>query len=160
MKLPLRVAVALAVVALIAVSQAAAGEGVTVSGTYVATDFGTTTCVPVGASGFMLRCRTTGFVSEYGGDLEGTAIADFTELIDCKTSRAQGTGSETFTGSVRGVGAGTLAYTDQFSSDFDCTAFFPFNLDLNSVAVTGAGALAHVQGKLHFDDTTYSGNLH
>jgi hypothetical protein len=159
MRRSLVVAAALAVGAVIAVSAASAGEAINVSGTYTATDFGSTDCAPVGASGFMLRCSTTGFVSEYSGDLEGAAVADFTELIDCKTSRAVGIGTETFTGSVRGVGSGTLTYTDQFSSDIDCTSFVPMNLDLDSVAVKGSGGLAGLQGKLHFTDTTYSGTL-
>jgi len=108
----------------------------------------------------MLRCDTTGFVSDYSGSLQGTAVADFTELINCKTGRAVGHGTETFTGSVEGVGSGTLTYTDQFSADFDCEFFFPFNLDINSVAVKGSGGLAGLQGKLHFDDTSYMGTLH
>ena len=99
-------------------------------------------------------------ISEYSGDLTGTAVADFTELINCKTGRTTGTGVETFTGSVAGVGSGTLTYIDQFSSDFDCNNFSPFNLDINSVAVKGAGGLAGLQGKLSFTDTTYTGTLH
>jgi hypothetical protein len=159
MKWTVLLAVASVVAALIGASHANAGDGIAVSGSYTATDFGTTNCAFVGGSGFMFRCDTTGFVSDYTGDLEGTAVADFTQLIDCKTGRAYGHGSETFTGSVEGVGSGTLTYTDQFSSDFDCTVFFPFNLDINSVAVAGSGGLAGLQGTLHFDDTTYSGTL-
>ena len=138
----------------------AAGDGVAVAGSYTPTDFGSTSCALVGGSGFILRCDTTGFVTEYTGDLEGSAVADFTQLIDCKTGRAYGHGSETFTGTLTGVGSGTLTYTDQFSSDFDCTSGFPFNLDIDSVAVAGSGGLSGLQGKIHFDDTSYSGNLH
>ena len=160
MKWTLLVVVAL-VLALAGVNQAVAGEGITVSGAYSPEPpCGSTTCVPVGASGFMLRCDTTDFVSDYSGSLEGTAVADFTELINCRTGRAVGHGTETFTGSLVRVGAGTLTFTDQFSSDFDCEVFFPFNLDINSVAVKGSGGLAGLQGKLHFDDTSYTGSLH
>jgi hypothetical protein len=89
------------------------------------------------------------------------AVADFTQLINCLTSRTTGTGTETFTGSIAGVaGSGTLAWIDQFSSDFDCTLFFPFNLAINSVGVKGSGAFAGLQGRLTFTDTTYSGTLH
>ena len=160
MKWPLLVVGAM-ILALVGVSQALAGNGIAVSGVYSPVfPFGSTTCAQVGASGFMLRCDTTGFVSDYSGSLQGTAVADFTELINCKTGRAVGHGTETFTGSLVQVGAGTLTFTDQFSSDFDCEVFFPFNLDINSVAVKGSGGLAGLQGKLHFDDTSYTGSLH
>jgi len=155
-------AVALATTCAIGVicGSALASQGITVTGIYAPSDFGSTTCVPVGASGFMVSCTTTGFVSQYSGDLDGTAVADFTELINCKTSQATGTGIETFTGSVAGVGSGALSWIDQFSSSIDCTTFFPFNLDINSVAVKGSGGLAGLQGRLAFTDTTYSGTLH
>jgi hypothetical protein len=108
----------------------------------------------------MIRCDTTGLVSEYSGDLTGTAVADFSSLINCETHRETGHGTETFTGSITGIGSGTLAWTDQFSSDFDCDVFFPFNLDIKSVAVKGSGGFAGLQGMLDFTDTTYTGSLH
>ena len=102
------------VLALAGVGQAVAGTGTAVSGAYSPEPpFGTTTCVQVGASGFVLRCDTTDFVSDYSGSLQGTAVADFTELINCQTGRSVGHGTETFTGSLDGV-AGTLTYTDRF----------------------------------------------
>ena len=143
---------------LAAVGQAGAARGASVSGTYNPTDFGTSTCVPVGASGFMFRCDTRGFVSEYSGDLTGFAVADFSALINCKTQREIGHGSETFTGSMGAV-SGTLSWTDVFSADIDCTTFFPFNLDINAVAVKGSGGFAGTRGKLTFTDTTYNGSL-
>ena len=139
---------------------ASASQGLSVSGTYSASDFGSTTCSLVGASGFMVSCTTTGFTSQYSGDLVGTAIADFTQLINCKTGRATGTGVETFTGSIAGVGSGTLSWIDQFSSDIDCSTFIPFNLDINSVAVQGSAGFEGLEGRLAFTDTTYSGTLH
>jgi hypothetical protein len=158
------VALALIAVTIAAASQAAAGSPSPVSGTYVVSDFGTTTCVSVGASGFKFRCDTTGLVSQYSGDLTGTAVADFTSLINCKTDRETGHGTETFTGSLGGVGSGTLSWIDQFSSDVDCSfapdVFIPFNLDINSVAVKGSGGFAGLEGRFTFTDTTYSGVLH
>jgi hypothetical protein len=140
--------------------QAAAAAGhVSVSGTYSASDFGLTTCAPVGVSGFMFRCDTTGFVSQYSGDLTGVAVADFSALINCRTQREIGHGTETFTGSMGGT-QGTLTWTDVFSADIDCTTFFPFNLDISSVAVKGSGGFAGLHGKLTFTDTAYSGTLH
>jgi hypothetical protein len=141
-------------------SQASAGPGISVSGMYSVTGFGATTCAPVGSSSFKFRCDTTGFVSQYSGDLSGTAVADFTSLINCKTGRETGHGTEAFTSDI---GVGTLTYTDQFSADVDCSFapdfFLPFNLDINSVAVKGTGDFAGLQGKLHFNDTDYSGTL-
>ena len=156
------VTLVLGAVGLTIAGQASAVRPLSVSGTYtVVPDLGTTTCVQVGASGFMFRCDTTGFTTSYSGDLTGMAVADFTQLINCNTGRTTGTGTETFTGSLDGVaGLGTLAWIDQFSSDFDCTFFFPFNFDINSVGVTGAAAFAGLQGRLTFTDTTYSGILH
>ena len=142
-------------------ASASGAQSLSVSGTYSPSDFGSTACVSVGNPGSLIfRCNTTGFVSQYSGDLVGSAVADFTELINCKTSRATGIGVETFTGSVTGVGSGTLSYIDQFSADVDCNTFLPFNLDINSVAVKGSGGLAGLQGRLAFTDTTYSGTVH
>jgi len=156
---------ALCGIALVAVSQVSAGAGASVSGTYVVSDFGATTCVSVGDSGFKFRCDTTGLVSQYSGnDLTGSAVADFTSLINCKTGRETGHGTETFSGSLTGVGSGSLSWIDQFSSDVDCSfapdLFIPFNLDINSVAVKGSGGFAGLQGRLTFTDTTFSGTLH
>jgi len=138
----------------------AGAEKTSVVGTYTVTDFGLTSCAPVGASGFMLRCDTTGLVSEYVGDLTGVAVADFTALINCKTGREVGHGAETFTGTLGNSAVGTLSWTDQFSADIDCATFFPSGLDINSVAVKGSGEFAGMQGKLHFTDTDYTGTLH
>ena len=142
---------------------AAAGNGVKVSGTYTVPIFGSTTCSAVGSSGFMYRCETTGLVSAYEGDLVGNAVADFTSLVNCKTLRETGHGTETFTSTEVGV-VGTLSWIDQFSADVDCSFapyfFIPIHLDINSVAVKGTGAFADVQGRLTFTDTTYSGTLH
>jgi hypothetical protein len=162
----LAVALALSTFALVAASQVSAGAGISVSGTYFVADFGTTTCASVGDSGFgfKFRCDTTGLVSQYSGDLTGTAVADFTSLVNCKTGRETGHGTETFTGSLTGGGSGTLSWIDQFSSDVDCSfapdLFIPFNLDINSVAVRGSEGFAGLQGRLTFTDTTFSGTLH
>jgi hypothetical protein len=151
-------------VVLAAGGEAVAGSAVPVSGTYFVSDFGTTTCMSVGASGFKFRCDTTGLVSQYSGDLTGAAAADFTALINCKAGRETGHGTETFTGSLTGGGSGTLSWIDQFSSDVDCSfapdLFIPFNLDINSVAVKGSGGFVGLQGRLTFTDTAFTGVLH
>jgi hypothetical protein len=158
------VALAVSGITLVAASQVSAGAGTSISGTYFVSDFGATTCVSVGGSDFTFRCDTTGLVSQYSGDLTGSAVADFTGLINCKTGRETGYGTETFSGSLTGVGFGTLTWIDQFSADVDCSfapdLFIPFNLDINSVAVKGSGGFAGLQGRLTFTDTTFSGTLH
>ena len=160
----LAVALAVVGVTIAAASQAAAGSAIPVSGTYVVSDFGITSCRSVGASGFKFRCDTTGLVSQYSGDLTGAAVADFTALVNCKTGRETGHGTETFNGSLVGGGSGTLSWSDQFSSDVDCTfapdLFIPFNLHINSVAVKGSDDFADMQGRLTFTDTTFTGVLH
>ena len=140
--------------------QASDGGGISVSGAYSVTDFGATTCAPLDSSSFKFRCDTTGLVSQYSGDLVGNAVADFTSLINCKTGRETGHGTETFTGSILDMGVGTLTWMDQFSADVDCTSFIPFNLDINSVAVKGSDGFAGLQGRLAFTDTSFSGTLH
>jgi hypothetical protein len=161
--LALAIVLTLGSLALAAGANASAAGAVTVSGAYSVSDLGTTTCAPVGTSGFMFRCDTAGLVSQYTGDLVGTAVADFTSLINCATGKETGHGSETFAGTLAGFGSGMLVWTDQFSADVDCSFapdfFIPFNLDIKSVAVKGSGGFSELQGKLTFTDTTYSGRL-
>ena len=147
-------------VGLVLSSAAAAKEAVHVSGTYTVTDFGTTTCVPVGSSAYRIRCATTGFATQYGGDLTGTAIVDFTTLIDCRTGRSHGKGVETFTGTVNGLGAGTLIWHDHFRSTIDCGTFEVSDLVGKEIDFSGTGQLAAVRGKIDYDETTYDGTLH
>jgi hypothetical protein len=45
-----------------------------------------------------------------GQSLGAGAVADFTSLINCKTGRETGHGTETFTGSILDVGVGTLTW--------------------------------------------------
>jgi hypothetical protein len=161
----LAAACTIGVLVLIVSGTASASGAISVSGTYAPFDdeFGSTTCSSDGDSGFMFTCTTTGLTFQYSGSLVGLAVADFTAHINCKTSRVTSKGVETFTGSVEGVGSGTLTYIDQSSWDIDCSTFFPFsvsNIEVNSVAVKGSGGLAGLQGRIVFTDTTYSGTLH
>ncbi len=97
--------------------------GYSVSGTYSIAGFGTTTCVPVGQNNFIFNCTTTNFVSDYSGSLVGRTITNFSQQINCKTGRTHGNGAETFSGSVTGLGSGTLTWRDVFDADFDCNTF-------------------------------------
>lgn len=148
------------VVGLVLASAASGRTEIHVSGTYTVTDFGTTACVAAGTSVFRIRCDTTGFVTQYAGDLTGTATVDFTTTIDCRTGRAHGKGVETFTGTVNGIGAGTLTWHDHFRSTIDCDTFAVSDLVGKDVVVAGTGQLAGVNGKGVYDETTYDGTLH
>jgi uncharacterized protein DUF3224 len=145
---------------LVLASGATATQGVHVRGTYAVTDLGTTTCGPVGKSPNLLRCDTIGFVSEYSGDMIGTATVDFTQVIDCKNGRTRGKGVETFTGTIDGTGAGTLTWHDHFHATTDCVTFGLSNFVLKAVGFSGTGALAGLHGKIDFTLTDYDGTLH
>jgi Protein of unknown function (DUF3224) len=147
-------------VGLVLASGAAATKDVHVSGTYTVTDLGTTTCAPLGSSAFMLRCDTTGFVSQYAGDMTGTAIVDFTQLIDCRSGHTRGEGVETFTGTINGVGVGTLTWHDHFRATTDCLTFALSDFVLKGVGLSGTGDLAGLDGRLDFTLATYDGTLH
>jgi hypothetical protein len=138
-------------------SQAVADRGAShVAGTYAVSDFGTTTCDPLGAT--RLVCRTAGLRIDYDGDLAGVSTSGFEQVIDCARGRTVGRGSETFTGSVNGVG-GTLTWQLVFVSDFDCASFFPSDLRIVAVPTEGGGGLAGTHGVLLFGDTDYTGVL-
>ena len=147
-------------VGLVLAAAATAKPATHVSGTFIVTDLGTTTCAPVGESPTLLRCDTTGFVSEYSGDLTGTAVADFTQLIDCKNGHTQGKGVETFTGTVNGVGTGTLTWRDHFRATTDCATFAVSGFVLKSNHFRGSGALAGLRGRIDSTLTDYDGTLH
>ena len=148
------------VVGLILASAATAKKGAHVSGDYTVTNLGTTTCEPVGSSLFVIRCDTSGFVSEYTGDMTGSAVVAFTQLINCRTGRMHGEGVETFTGSINGVGVGTLTWHDHFHAIMDCATFELSEFALKAVRLSGTGDLAGLHGKIDFTLATYDGTLH
>ena len=152
-------AVAVFAAALIAAQAAPGGSVILVSGTYVVTDFGSTSCAPNG-SPFVLRCTTTGFVSQYDGSLTGSSVSNFEQIIDCKMGRTHGHGTETFTGSVAGVGSGTLTWGISFDSAFDCLTFAVSGFSGRGVVSSGTDALAGLNGSIQFGDDTYDGELH
>ena len=153
-------AVAVSAAALVAAQPAAsAADRVHVSGTYGVTDFGSLSCAPNG-SPFVLRCTVTGFVSQYSGSLTGSSVSNFEQIIDCKLGRTHGHGTETFTGSVAGVGSGTLTWGISFASAFDCLTFAVSGFSGRGVVSSGADDLAGLNGSIQFGDDTYDGELH
>jgi hypothetical protein len=158
-----RLVLALSVVACTLVAAPAAASAppgsTAVSGIWVPVDFGTELCTPHGPHIF--RCTVTGFSTAYTGDLTGTSSAEFVELVNCKTGKVHGHGTETFTGSVAGVGAGTLTWRIHFSATVasDCETLTSF--DGRGVVVGGTGDLAGLHGTLEFAfNLTYTGRLH
>jgi hypothetical protein len=154
-----RISVLLALVgclAAVVASPAGAGRATQVSGTYTVVDFGTTVCEPLSPT--RLNCTTTGFASDYDGDLEGVSTASFQQVIDCVRGKTVGHGSETFTGSVGGA-FGTLTWQLWLTSDFDCASFFPSSLRIVAAPIHGGGDLAGVHGVLFFGDVAYRGVL-
>jgi len=129
-----------------------------VSGTYTAVDFGTTECAAL--DDVQVHCTTSGFKSNYEGDLVGESVAGFDTVINCATDRTYGHGVETFSGSVRGGGPGTLTWRLVLTADFDCETFLPSNLLILGVVTRSTGGLASIRGgRLLFDDTSYHGIL-
>jgi hypothetical protein len=144
--------------ALAGAAGAAAGAAVPISGTFTNVDPGTTTCDQTGPHNF--HCTTTGIVTQYSGSLQGTSTLTVSGLINCQSNRTVGTGIETFTGSVNGVGSGTLTWHDAFNARFDCDTFAQFDTHGTATTQAGTGALAGLHGTYKFDDTTYEGTYH
>jgi hypothetical protein len=129
-----------------------------VAGMWIPFDLGAETCTPLGAQ--VSICRVTGFQTQYTGDLTGTARAEFVEIVNCATGRVHGFGTDTLTGSVTGVGSGTLTWFFFFSATVaeDCETLTSF--EGRGVVVSGTGELAGLHGRLDFAfDLTYTGVL-
>jgi hypothetical protein len=150
---------ALAAAAIAAHGAAGASTSTPVSGTFTVTDPGTTTCATNGAP-FILRCETTGFTIQYSGSLTGTSIIDFGGIINCKTSTGVAVGTETFTGSVAGVGSGSLTWKKTAVSGIDCATGELFDFSGRGDITAGTGDLAGLNGTLEFGPDIYSGELH
>ena len=152
---------AVAAAAIAAHGAAGASTSIPVSGTFTVIDPGTTTCATNGAP-FILRCETTGFTIQYSGSLTGTSVitGPGALIINCKTGTLFGVGTETFTGSVAGVGSGTLTWRRTGGSDFDCATGELSNFSGHGAIIGGTGDLAGLHGNLLFGPGTYSGELH
>jgi hypothetical protein len=108
---------------------------------------------------YILHCATTGVILHYHGDLQGSSVIDFTWTIDCKAGKQHAQGTETFTGSIAGVGSGTSSWAFNADSGFDCTVFEFSHFSGTDVVVAGTGDLAGLRGSIHRADTTYDGEL-
>jgi hypothetical protein len=129
-----------------------------VLGTTATVDPGSLTCDVPGS--YVVSCKTTGFVTAFFGTLVGSSSTDNAVLIDCKTGRYLGQGTETFAGSVENIGSGTLTWRLQFSGTVspDCSTITSFQG--TGVVIGGSDDLAGLHGRLSFEGETYSGSLH
>ena len=150
---------AAASVAAVAVQPASASDSMPVAGVFTVTDVGSIDCAPTGSAPFLFRCETTGLVSQYTGSMSGSSTTDFTQLVNCATGRTQGSGTDTFAGSVDGIGSGTLTWRIHFESAFDCSTFTVAGFAGRGAIISGTGALGAVNGLLEFGDDTYEGEL-
>jgi hypothetical protein len=150
------------VIGLALVSGATARTARQVSGTYTVPNFGVTTCPwgGFGASSVIIVCTTTHFVSRYSGDLDGRSFTNFTSAINCTTGRTHAYGVEKFTGSLKGVGSGTLTWIDRFDASIDCFSFGVWNETGTGEITSATGDLKGLEGTLTFTDSTYDGVLH
>jgi hypothetical protein len=131
-------------------------SSINVSGAWVPTAFGTPTCRPAAS---LLFCSTTDFLTDYSGSLTGSSTNDFVQVNNCVTGRARGIGIEKFTGSITGVGSGTLTWILPFSATVAGDCFSPTSFEADGFIIKGTGALARVRGTLHFTFDGYSGSL-
>ena len=161
MRVKLGMLVLASVVGLALVSGATARTARHVAGTYTVPNFGATTCPwgGFGASSVVIVCTTTHFVSRYNGDLNGRSFTTFTQAINCTTGRTHGYGVERFTGSLKGVGSGTLTWTDRFDASIDCFFFGTSNFTGTGEITSATGDLEGLEGTLTFTDSTYEGAL-
>jgi len=90
---------------------------------------------------------------------EGSSTFDYREIFNCATSRTHGAGIEVFTGSVEGIGEGTLTWSTQFRTHFDCATEELSDFVGRGAIQTGTDDLEGVSGKLKFVDVTYQGQL-
>jgi hypothetical protein len=152
---------AIAACALVVAQTAATASSGTIelSGTTSTLDPGTgPPCVLHGP--YLVSCDSTGFITGFSGTLVGSSNTTSGILINCKTGRYDGAGTEVFTGSVTGVGSGTLTLRLHVSGGVtaDCSGLTSFSA--RGVVVAATGDLAALNGTLSFDGSTYTGSLH
>lgn len=145
-------------VAAIVVSQGMAAT-LHVSGFYEVTDPGTTVCTPLGGEDMRLRCATDGRGATFSGSLTGTSSSGYVAVVDCRAGRLSGHGSETFSGSVAGVGSGSLTLRTRVTAAYDCQTEELSAVVARGVVVVATGDLRSLRAALDIDGATYSGDL-
>jgi hypothetical protein len=128
------------VVGALAATSAATAAPSTVSGTFASTAPPATTCfLAVGAS--TVLCAEQPFA--WTGGFDGTTVADLV-LVFRPDGSSFGPAREVFTGTVAGVGTGTVVFAETATGD-------PLgNFRVDAVAVSGTGDLAGLHAHLVF----------
>jgi hypothetical protein len=148
----------LVVVATVA-SSARAAAPIPVSGSW-----STTPLTPTGFKQAGVNVKLPGIVgSTWSGDLAGTTVASATFLIHPNGTVVAAPARETLTGTVAGIGSGTLDFVEEAHGQPDGFT------KIDATIVRGSGDLAGLHGRLIFLGScdvsgtctgTYSGELH
>ena len=146
------------VAALMVVPTATTSVSTSVSGVW-----STTPLIPTGFKQAGVNIKLPGVVfSTWSGDLNGTTVATATFLIHRDGSVVAAPSRETLTGTVSGVGTGTLDFVEEAHSQPDGST------EIGATIVSGTGGLAGLHGRLIFLGTcdvsgacagTYSGQI-
>ena len=147
------------VAALMVVPLAATSAPTSVSGVW-----STTPLIPTGFKQAGVNIQLPGSVfSAWSGDLSGTTVATATFLIHPDGSVVAAPARETLSGTVSGVGTGTLDFIEEAHGQPDGST------QIGATIVSGTGDLAALHGRLIFVGTcdasgactgTYTGELH
>ena len=140
-------------------SVALAGAPVSVSGAWT-----TGPLTPTGFKQAGVNVLLPGIVlSDWTGDLAGSTVATATFLIHPDGSVVAAPARETLTGTVAGVGSGTLDFVEEAHGQPDGST------EIDATIVRGTGDLAGLHGRLIFAGIcdvsgacvgTYTGSLH
>ena len=119
-----------------------------------------TACKPISKENQgVLRCTVSGFALDYTGSLQGRGVNVFKWIINCTTGKSYTDGIETFTGSIEGVGSGTLTWGVRSAGTFDCKKGEVTGVSAIQNLYAGSSALAGLYGSIHRGPATYSGVL-
>lgn len=98
---------------------------------------------PAGVNVQFIAVETAQFV----GDFAGTTVLKGTFLID-RQGNIRGHATEAFTGTVSGVGSGTVLFEEE------ATVSAAGVVHVDATITRGSGDLAHLSGRLVFDGTS------
>lgn len=124
----------------------------------------TTPLTPTGFKQAGVNIKLSGLViSTWSGDLAGTTVATATFIIHADGSVVAAPALETLSGTVSGVGTGTLDFVEEAHGQPDGST------QIDATIVRGTGDLAGLRGRLIFVGTcdvsgacvgTYTGQIH
>ena len=92
-------------------------------------------------------------------ELQGRGVNAFRWVIDCRSGKSYTDGTETFTGSVEGVGSGTFSWGVRSRGTFDCEKAEVTSVSARENLYSGTDALAGLYGTMHRGPATYAGVL-